>query len=45
MNFNVELSLVLSVMPLSGLASLVTMMLVLVRDGYRMFWEEGLIYN
>ena len=32
MNFNVELFLALSVMPVSGLASFVTMMLVLVRE-------------
>ena len=32
MNFNVELSLVLSVITVSGLASCVTMMLVLARE-------------
>ena len=42
MNFNVELPLVLSVMPVSGLESYVTMMLVLVRNGYKMFPVGGL---
>ena len=41
MNFNVELSLALSVMPVSGLASFVTIMLVLVRGWVWNFWEEG----
>ena len=40
MNFNVKLSLVLSVMPVSGLASFITIMLVLVkRKWIGIFWN------
>ena len=34
---------VLSVMPVFGLESFVTMVLVLVREDIYIFWEEGLI--
>ena len=34
MNFNVEISLVLSVMPVSGLSSFVTMLVLVIGDGY-----------